>query len=304
MKIGVMGAGAVGCYYGALLAKSGHGVTMVGRQPFVDAVTADGLRLETARSDERVSVTATLDAALLGEADIVLLSVKSADTETAGRAFAPYLRPGAAILTFQNGVDNADRLASVLDRPVIPAVVYVAAGMIGPGHVRHNGRGDLIIGPAPQSETIAAMFTAAGAPTTVSPEVREALWRKLIVNCAYNAMSAVAQISYGPLLAVDGVRNVMADVVAECLAVGRAMGVALDEADMVAVFSLASTMPDQLSSTAQDMARRKPTEIDYINGYVCRMGRQFSIATPANQTLHVLVKLMEASRAARPGRSE
>jgi len=300
MNIGVMGAGAVGCYYGALLAKAGHAVTLVGRPAFVERVVADGLRLETANADERVRVAASSEAAALADAAIVLFSVKSADTEKAGAAIAPYLKPGATVFAFQNGVDNAERLETVLKRPVIPAVVYVATEIVSPGHVKHHGRGEIIIGRSAQTDDIAQVFIAAGIPVTVSDQVKEALWGKLIINCAYNALSAVAQIPYGPMIAVDGVPEVMADLVFECVAVGRAAGVAIDYPDLEAVFSIARSMPGQYSSTAQDMARDKPTEIDYLNGYIVRKGRELGIPTPANRALYVMVKLLEAKRAGRP----
>jgi len=300
MNIGVMGAGAVGCYYGALLAKAGHAVTLVGRPAFVERVVADGLRLETANADERVRVAASTEAAALADAAIVLFSVKSADTEKAGAAIAPYLKPDATVFAFQNGVDNAERLETVLKRPVIPAVVYVATEIVSPGHVKHHGRGEIIIGRSAQTDDIAQVFIAAGIPVTVSDQVKEALWGKLIINCAYNALSAVAQIPYGPMIAVDGVPEVMADLVFECVAVGRAAGVAIDYPDLEAVFSIARSMPGQYSSTAQDMARDKPTEIDYLNGYIVRKGRELGIPTPANRALYVMVKLLEAKRAGRP----
>jgi 2-dehydropantoate 2-reductase len=296
VNIGVMGAGAVGCYYGALLAKAGHRVTLVGRQAFVDRVAVDGLRLDTGGLSESVQVIASTDASALADADVVLLSVKSADTQKAGYALAPHLKPDAVVFTFQNGVDNAERLEIVLKRPVIPAVVYVATEMVGPGHVKHNGRGEIIIGPSPQSASIAMTFAAAGIPATVSDHVKEALWGKLIINCAYNALSAVSQMPYGPMTKVDGVSEVMTDLVLECVAVARACGVAVPDPDLETVFGIARAMPNQFSSTAQDMAQQKPTEIDYLNGYVVRKGREFGIPTPANRALHVMVKLLESKR--------
>jgi 2-dehydropantoate 2-reductase len=296
MNIGVMGAGAVGCYYGALLARAGHRVTLVGRPAFVDIVTAWGLRLEKSDLNVVVPVAAATEPAALADADIVLFSVKSADTEDAGAALAPYLRPGATVLSFQNGVDNAERLAHVLKRPAIPAVVYVATEMVDPGHVKHNGRGEIIIGPSAHSIEIARIFAAAGIPTTVSDQVKAALWGKLLINCAYNALSAVSQIPYGPMIAVDGVSEVMTDVVLECVAVARACGVAIADPDLETIFAIAHAMPNQFSSTAQDMARGKPTEIDYLNGYIVRKGRELGIPTPANRALYTMVKLLESRR--------
>lgn len=294
MNIGIMGAGAVGCYYGAQLARAGHNVTLVGRQAFVDRVITHGLRLESADFDDVVPVTPSTRASALAEADIVLFSVKSGDTDKAGRALAPYLKPDATVFTFQNGVDNAERLNVILQRPVIAATVYVAAEIVAPGHVRHNGRGDIVIGLSPESNSIAETFRAAGIPVTVSDNVDGALWSKLILNCAYNALSAATQLPYGSMMETDGVRQVMTDVVRECVAVGRAMGVDIPEPDFEAVFGLARAMPNQYSSTAQDLAGGKPTEIDYLNGFIVRKGQELGIATPANRVLQVVVKLLES----------
>src|SRR5438874_9145958 len=221
-RIGVMGAGAVGCYYGAMLARAGRAVTLIGRPQHVQAIERSGLRLQTSASDETISMRASTEPSGLRGAELVLFSVKSSDTEAAGRAMAPYLERGAAIVTLQNGVDNAERLAATLEREVIPACVYVALEMAGAGEVRHHGRGELVLGRAPQSDTIAATLRAAGVPVEISGNVTGALWAKLVVNCAYNALSAIAQLPYGELVQGDGVPEVMGDVVDECLAVARA----------------------------------------------------------------------------------
>ena len=151
MKIAVMGAGAVGCYYGGMLARAGHEVTLIARAHHATAINASGLLLETQAFTERVRVAASTDASAADGAQWVLFCVKSTDTESAGRALAPHLAEGAVVLSLQNGVDNAERLQATIGHPVIPAVVYVATEMAGPGHVRHHGRGELVIAPSPAS---------------------------------------------------------------------------------------------------------------------------------------------------------
>jgi 2-dehydropantoate 2-reductase len=291
-----MGAGAVGCYYGAMLAKAGHPVTLVGRPQHVEAAQRAGLRLQTAASDEKIPVKASTEAAAVHGARLVLFSVKSPDTESAGKALAPHLEREAAILTLQNGVDNAERLAATLRREVIPAVVYVAVEMAGPGHVRHHGRGELVIGRGAASEAIAAAFRAAGVPVEISGNVAGALWAKLIVNCAYNALSAITQLPYGRLVQNPGVPAVMADVVDECLAVARAAGVQVPGDMHAATRGIAASMPGQYSSTAQDLSRGRPSEIDHLNGVVVRKGEALGIPTPVNRTLLALVKALEAKQ--------
>jgi 2-dehydropantoate 2-reductase len=296
MKIAVMGAGAVGCYFGGLLARAGHDVTLIGRPNHVEAILANGLLLETREFKASIPMMAATDPSSLDSPDLVLFCVKSADTETAGRSIAPRLHPDSLILSLQNGVDNAARLSAAIGYAVIPAVVYVGTEMAGPGHVRHHGRGELLIGASSSSDRIATMLTAASIPTTVSSDIDQALWAKLIINCAFNAMSAVAQIPYGPLREVDGAGDVIVSVVEECRAVAQACGVSTPDDMAEKTLALPASMPNQLSSTAQDLARGRSSEIDFLNGYVVRKGAELGIRTPTNQALQVMVKLVERSR--------
>ena len=294
LKVAVMGAGAVGCYYGGMLARAGHDVVLIARPQHVEAIQRDGLRMETRTFDEQVRLAASSDAAAVEGADLVLFCVKSTDTEKAGAQMLSYLSPDALVMTLQNGVDNADRLRTVLPgRQVAAAVVYVATEMAGPGHVKHNGRGELVMEPSRASEIVAQALIAAGVPTEISANVRGALWAKLILNCAYNAVSAIAQLPYGQTVKGDGIKEVMRDVVAECLAVARADGVQVPGDVDAAILKIAESMPSQFSSTAQDLARGKPSEIDYLNGLIVQRGEALGIATPANRVLWALVKLME-----------
>jgi 2-dehydropantoate 2-reductase len=298
LKVAVMGAGAVGCYFGGLLARAGHDVTLIARPEHVEAIRRDGLRMETRSFDERVRVAASADPGAVQGADLVLFCVKSTGTEAAGAQLRPWLGPDALVLCLQNGVDNAERLRTVLPpQQVAAAVVYVATEMAGPGHVKHHGRGELVIEPSGRSAAAAQALAAAGVPTEVSANVRGALWAKLIINCAYNAVSAIAQRPYGENVASVGIPEVMADVVDECLAVARAEAVQLPGDMHEAVRRLVATMPTQSSSTAQDLARGKPTEIDHLNGLVVRRGAAHGIPTPANRVLWALVKLLERPRA-------
>lgn len=294
IRIAVMGAGAVGCYFGGMLARAGHDVTLIGRPSHVDAVQRDGLWLDTQTFSERVKLQASVDAAAVAGTQLLLFCVKSTATINAANQIAPYLRKDAVVLSLQNGVDNATTLQSVLPQEIIPAVVYVATEMAGPGHVRHNGRGELVIGDAAASAGIAALLGAAGIPVEVSANVTGALWAKLIVNCAYNALSAITQTPYGRLVQGEGVGQLMRTLVKECLTVASAAGVRVPGDSFEDVARIARTMADQYSSTAQDLKRGKPSEIDHLNGYVVRQARALGIEVPANQTLHTLVKLLES----------
>jgi 2-dehydropantoate 2-reductase len=298
LKVAVMGAGAVGCYFGGMLARAGHDVTFIARPQHVEAITRDGLRMETKTFDEHVRLKAVTGPEGARDADLVLFCVKSMDTESAGRQLRPMLRPDTLVLCLQNGVDNADRLRGVLpEHAVAAAVVYVATEMAGPGHLKHHGRGELVIEPSAASERVAQALRAAGVPTDISDNVRGALWLKLIINCAYNAISAIAQKPYGENVKGEGIWDVMRDVVDECLAVARADGVQVPADAHAVTRKLVESMPSQYSSTAQDLARGKPTEIDFLNGYVVRRGEAHGIATPANRVLWALVKLVEKKAA-------
>lgn len=295
LKVAVMGAGAVGSYFGGMLARAGHDVVLITRAQHVEAIAKDGLRMQTTSFDEQVPVQASAEASAVQGAQVVLFCVKSTDTETAGELMRPHLAPDALILTLQNGVDNAVRLRRALPRHAIAAaVVYVATEMAGPGHVLHHGRGDLVIEPAGGSEAAAKALIAAGVPTEISDNVRGALWSKLILNCAYNAVSAITQLPYGKTVDGEGVRDLMGDVVAECLAVAKAEGVQVAGDVHAAVDKLAASMPNQFSSTAQDLARGKRSEIDYLNGLIVTRGKALGITTPANRVLWALVKLLES----------
>ncbi len=293
MRIAVMGAGAVGCYYGGMLARAGHAVVLIGRPQHVEAMRRDGLFMDTQSFQAHVPVEAAVDGSGARGAQLVLCCVKATDSEGAAAELAPHLAPDALVLSLQNGVDNAERLQRSLGREVIPTVVYVATEMAGPGWVKHHGRGELVIGPSAAGDQLVRLFSEAGVPVQLSANVAGALWAKLIINCVYNALSAITQLPYGRLVQGQGVEEVMRDVVRECLAVARGEGVSVPGDIWEAVARIAQTMPSQVSSTAQDLARGKPSEIDHLNGYVCARGEALGIPTPVNRVLHAVVKVLE-----------
>jgi 2-dehydropantoate 2-reductase len=288
------GAGAVGCYYGFRLARGGHDVVLIGRAQHVEAIERHGLRLDTQTFDEHVRVSASTEGSAVQGVRLVLFCVKSTDTESAAAAIKPHLAPDALVLSLQNGVENADRLRALLHQEVVAAAVYVGTEMAGPGHVRHHGRGELVIEQSKASDDIARALIAAGVPTDISDNLRGALWAKLILNCAYNALSAITQLPYGRLVKGEGVTVVMRNLVDECVAVAEADGVTIPGDVDVAVRKIAETAAGQYSSTAQDLAHGKRSEIDHLNGFVVRRGEALGVATPANRLLHAIVKLIES----------
>jgi 2-dehydropantoate 2-reductase len=282
-----------------MLARAGHRVMLIGRPAHMDAIARDGLRFESKSFSENVRTEASTSAAAVQGASLVLFCVKSTDTESAAEQIAPHLDAGAVVVNLQNGVDNTERIRARVRNPVIPAVVYVATEMAGPGHLKHHGRGDLVIGGLNDRqalERLKELFDSAGVPVSISDNVDGELWAKLVVNCAYNALSAISQLPYGKLIEGPGVREVMRDVVEETLAVAKASGVRMAPDLLAGTYRIAEAMPAQYSSTAQDLARGKPTEIDHLNGFVVRRGEALGVATPANRALHALVKLLESKK--------
>jgi 2-dehydropantoate 2-reductase len=310
-SIVVVGSGAVGSFYGAMLARAGHHVTLIGRAPHVQAIELHGLQLHMAGRVEAIKIGATTKLDVVRGADLVLFCVKSLDTDAVAHQIAPLLDANAIVLSLQNGVDNARVLTQHLNQHstqlVVPIAVYVATAMPEAGVVQHFGRGDLVIGNIHIStksaatekrlQTVVALFATAQVPVRISPDVMGELWGKLLVNCAYNAISAVAQMPYGKMAALPAIVETQHAVVREVIAVALADGQKLLLSESLqAVERIAIGMPEQLSSTAQDIARGKPTEIDHLNGFIARRGAELGVATPVNQALFALVKLLEVGR--------
>lgn len=305
-KIVVMGAGAVGCYFGGMLSRAGHDVTLIARPEHVRAIQAHGLHMDCMTFQEFVEVGASTELEAIREAHLILFCVKSPDTLATIQLISPYLKADTIILSLQNGVDNCERIRSVVNNPVFPAVVYVATMMAGPGRLKHNGRGELVIGPweftSPEADAlqmqrlgkISALLANAEIPCPVSSDVRRDLWFKFLVNCSYNAISAIGQIEYGKMVSVEPVKVLIDSLADEVLAIAHRQQINITKAEAIqANEMIASTMVTQRSSTAQDIARKKSTEIDFLNGLVVRKGQAYGIPTPANQSVYALVKMLE-----------
>ena len=295
-RIAVVGAGAVGCYFGGMLARAGVAVTLIGRAEHVEAIRRHGLLIDGLRVHEHVRVEASTELSAAGGAEIVLFCVKTTDTESAARSVLPYLGAGSVLISMQNGVDNVERIRAATGLNAVAAVVYVAAAMSGPGKVTHSGRGDLVIAQGPASAAVARMFERAEVPCRISEEIGVELWKKMLMNCAYNAVSALGRARYGVITRHEGARELIRTVIEEAAAVARADGVELDADEMTeAGYRLGEAMSEATSSTAQDIGRGKATEIDSLNGYVVRRGSKRGIPVPVNRALWTLVKMLEGS---------
>ena len=313
----VMGAGAVGSYFGGMMSRAGARVTLIARPGHAQAIRKSGLLLDTVTFKEHVAIDASTEPSAVRGAQFVLFCVKTLDTEIAARAIAPHITPGTIVISVQNGVDNVARIRAASGIDALPAVVYVAAALPEPGHVKHSGRGELIVGeyrsepPLPprdntRPELVFELCAAAGVPCRVSADIEVDQWTKMVMNCAGNAVTAIAQTSFAHAARHLDTREVMRLVINECVAVARSAGVRLPDVDWTEKgLKNAETLGEATSSTAQDIARGKTTEIDSLNGYIVRRGKELEIATPVNLTLFALVKLIEESfaRRSRPAES-
>jgi 2-dehydropantoate 2-reductase len=292
-----------------MLARAGQEVTLIGRPAHVEAIRRDGLLLDTASFRERVPITAAVDPSRAQGADFVLFCVKTHSTEEASRLLARHLASSAIVVSLQNGVNNVARIRAASGIDALPAVVYIAAVLAAPGHVRHSHRGELVIGEmrrggsaesseAARTDRVSTLFTAAGVPCRVSPNIEGDLWRKMIVNCAGNAVSAIAQANYGRAIEDPGAREVMCRLIGETVAVARASGVQLPDVDFVTTgLQFIESIGSTTSSMAQDIARGRPTEIDSLNGYIAQRGAELGVPVPISRTVYALVKLLEKSAA-------
>jgi 2-dehydropantoate 2-reductase len=317
MKVAVMGAGAVGSYFGGMLARAGANVTLIARPAHVTAIREKGLFLDTLSFQEHVHVEASSEPSAVRGADVILFCVKTIDTEDAARLIAPHLAPGAIVVSLQNGVDNVSRMRAAVGIDALAAVVYIAVAMPEPGHIKHSGRGQLAVGEMPggshagsssqpsRAERVAALFESAKVPCRVSSNIESDLWAKLIMNCGGNAVTAIAQANYMTAAKNPYSREVMGQAIAETIAVARAAGIRLQDTNFVGEgLKFLESIGDATSSTAQDIARGKRTEIGSLNGYVVERGKELGVATPVNFALYALVKLLEETSAAKFRQSE
>ena len=302
-KIYVLGAGAVGCYFGGMLARAHHDVTFIARPARVEALNTSGLEMDCKAFHETVRVKASSDLATLKDADLVLLSVKSLDTERTLADIKSVLPSKAVILSLQNGVANIDIASNMIANPVYAAVVYVAAGMIGQRTMKHHGRGELLVGSlgtaSPTDDQslreICKLFEGAGVPCSIAPQIKRDMWLKFLVNCSFNGISGIGQISYGEMVKSPAIVKLIEQITKEFLAIAALEDVNITMAEALAANdSIAATMVTQVSSTAQDLARGKMTEIDFLNGYIVELGKRYGVPTPYNESVHALVKMMES----------
>jgi 2-dehydropantoate 2-reductase len=295
MRILIAGAGALGGLYGALLARAGNDVTVLARGAALDALRANGLKLESSKYGTFTApVNVISDPADAGEIDLIFLAVKAYDLESTARQIAPLVHDGVTVVAVQNGIEHPRTLAALLgDSAVLPGVVIVSATVHTPGTITHVGGPGLIqLGdtgtPNPERlERIAAVFRATGVPVETYPDLWPKLWTKFGIISAMSGISALTRLTLAQIFAVPETRSLYRDCIAEVVAVAEARGVELPHAlpeHAIAMVESQRPMAER-GSMAYDLLAGRRLEIETLNGSVVRLGEQLGVPTPINRVI-------------------
>lgn len=299
MKIAVVGSGGVGGYFGARLAAAGEDVWFVARGAHLDAIRRCGLHIESRLGDLHIKpARATDNPAEIGPVDLVMFAVKLWDTESAAEMARPLIGPESAIASFQNGVDSAERLTTVLgSKPLIGGVCHIAAAIAAPGVVRHVGTmarltfGELNGGVSPRIEAFVAACSKAGIHAVASPDINRVMWEKFIFLSSFSGVTTLTRLNKGPIFAEPDTRALFRAAVEESAAVARAQGVALpgDAADGVMGFA-DGLPPEMKSSMLGDLERGNRLELPWLSGAIVRLGAAKGVPTPVHRVIYQALK--------------
>lgn len=303
MKIAIVGAGAMGCLYGAMLS------TVPKNQVYlldvwkdhVDTINAQGLMMEEQENFTNYnSIIASSDAESVGPCDIVIVFVKSTLTSLAVKSNLAVFGSNTIILTLQNGLGNANLIREAVgNNNVIVGTTAHGANMLGPGKVRHAGSGKTIIGEidgnlSSRIEKVYLVFKEAGIDTDISYNVLGLVWDKLLVNVGINALTGITQLNNGDLLKYQEIEEILEAAVKEAMDVAIAKEIKLCYVDSVAhTKEVCAATAANKSSMLQDVINHKLTEIDMINGAIVREGKIMRIDTPVNMVLTNLIKFIQ-----------
>ena len=304
MKIAVVGSGALGCLVTALLKnKTKEEVWLFDRSAErAKKIGADGIKVEGASGSFTAKVDASADAKSIGPCGLVIFCVKSYSTEDACKESKDLVGDATNILTLQNGIGNIQILNDYFGaEKIIGGITNHGATLLGPGHVRHAGKGDTIIGRADGRvpgavREIASMLARAGLEAKVSKDIDSVIWSKLIINAGINALTAITRLTNGMLIELEEPRQLMRGAVQESVRVVKRKRIKLAYDDPIQkVESVCKATAANISSMLQDVLNNKRTEIDFINGAIVRQAKALGIPTPINEVLTNLVKTIEAS---------
>ena len=304
MKIAIIGVGAMGSVYAALLADQGkHDVWAIDTwKEHVDAIREKGLRVEGASGDRTVKVNATTNAADVKDADLVIVATKYDGVGAAAKAALEIAKPEAPILAIQNGLGSADIVADVVGskRIMMGVVGGFGAAMKGPGHAHHNGMeflrlGEMDGGLTPRLETVANAWRAGGFKVLTFDDIHKMVWEKLICNCTYSGPCAITGLRVGELQASPSAWSIAAACAHEAFQVARAKGITLDFDDPIRyVREFGQKIPGARPSMLLDHLAGRPAEVDNINGAIPREGAKVGVATPVNSVVVALLKGKES----------
>jgi len=313
MKIVIVGPGALGCLVAASLVKSGEDLWILDKiEERAKKLNTGGIRVE-GLNEFNVKVKATCNAKEIGISELVVICVKSYDTEEAVKEAKPVIGDNTLVLTLQNGLGNEETISEIIGQEkLIGGVTAHGSTYLGDGRVRHAGKGETIIGrwytprarkdvkkwhiPRRRLEEVASVLKKAGFDTKVSDNIRDVIWSKLIVNVGINALSAVTHLKNGDLIGCEWTRNIMRQAILEAVKVAKRKRIDLIYSDPIKkVESVCSQSADNTSSMLQDFMNKDRTEIDYINGAVVGEAKSLDIPTPVNSVLTDLVKAVEAN---------
>jgi 2-dehydropantoate 2-reductase len=303
MKIVIIGVGAMGSVYAALLASGGHEVWAVDVwKEHIDAIREKGLRVEGASGDRTVPIKATTDPSEVRDADLVIIATKYDGVADAARAALAMARPEAPILTIQNGLGSAEIVAGIVGskRIMIGVVGGFGASMKGPGHAHHNGMefvrlGEMDGGLTPRLEAVAEAWRAGGFKVLTFDDIHKMVWEKLICNCTYSGPCALTGLRVGEVQANPSAWSIATACATEAFHVARAKGIKLDFEDPVAyVRAFGQKIPNARPSMLLDHMAGRRAEVDNINGAIPREGAKVGIATPVNSVVVALLKARES----------
>ena len=303
MKVAIVGAGAMGSLFGALLAEGGHEVWLCDIwQEHIKALKQNGLKIEHVGEIRNVNLNASSDPRQIGESELVLIFVKSTQTKSAAESAALLAGRNGWVMTLQNGMGNAETIAEhIPSNRILAGTTAHGATMLEAGSIRHAGAGPTTLGMWAGGERefriarqIADQFTRAGIEATAVEAVRPVIWDKLLVNVGINAITALTGIKNGQILDLELTRELSRAAVEEAASVAQAQGIEIRKDPAAHVFQVAAATAANRSSMGQDIDHRRPTEIKAINGFVVREAESMGIAAPVNRALTALVETIQA----------
>jgi 2-dehydropantoate 2-reductase len=303
MKIAIVGPGAIGCLLAAFLTKSKADVCLIDNNPErTKRITHDGIKVEGIAGDFTIRLPVTAEPKEVGTCDLIIICVKSYNTEEAIKSARDLIGDNTQILTLQNGIGNVQILNDAAgEEKVIGGITSCGATLLGPGHIRYAGKGDTIIGKTNGKvlgavREVAGVLNKAGFEAKISKDINGVIWGKLIINVGINALAVVTRLHNGRLIEYNGTRDIMRAAVQEAVKVAKRKRIKLLYDDPIQkVEGVAKATAGNICSMLQDVLRKKRTEIDFINGAIVRQAKALNIPTPVNEVLTSLIKTIEAS---------